>query len=591
MAVSTGLDHIYNAVILDDLETFVSIYEGSDQEEQHRILQGDVLITQVENDDDIHFVNIFNIRRLFHLAVCYCSERILQYMIDKGADPCQVDSFNNSALHYLALMSHLNHMDEASCISAYKILLSLVNKQHWRSLLWKEGRIGAYPIELAATFNCGELFQVIMNTEGVYLMEVTSCGIYDVCWYDVSHYEDLFSSLSRHNVSPLYGFATLDKSMEGLPHTGELFSSQIFQTWATLKIKSVMRCFMMVFILRLWYVCCFVLVDLLRCSYSTNVEDHTNGSYVPYCQNLPASKTATLLGHAYLILHSLASLSFTTCDILHSRKKKVMFIFKTPTGPKKPVVRYFFTLISEVVFTFMILCYECVCVYELTSGNAVNATVGRLLSAFCAIFASISVVYYLQFFETVGFFMVTAQQMLFDMKNFLITFIVFAMPYAYVMSSLISMEHWSQSRRNQTFVENVYFSSYLMSHYSVILMALNMVDFVDMELSDKTIVYIVHFLFIIVVPILLLNLLIAVFSTSVSQITEHKTINLTAHRLNLVWMLENSFSTLCPALLRLLHKDVFHKRKGRICFRIVRIRNGTRPVRPFRRKTIRRPKH
>ena len=67
-----------------------------------------------------------------------------------------------------------------------------------------------------------------------------------------------------------------------------------------------------------------------------------------------------------------------------------------------------------------------------------------------------------------------------------------------------------------------------------------------------------------------------VFNSSVAEITEHKTVVLTAQRLSNLWILENRMVMFCPWLLKLLYKDTFFMKNGRKCFRVVCARHESK---------------
>ena len=101
---------------------------------------------------------------------------------------------------------------------------------------------------------------------------------------------------------------------------------------------------------------------------------------------------------------------------------------------------------------------------------------------------------------------------------------------------------------------NHYFPNLPMSHYSVFISMINMVDYTSLEVENKTIIYILHLTFVVVIAILLLNLIIAVFSTLVAEISSnrHVIFNLTKHsvlRLSMDRMMK-----IMPHLVRWLQK-------------------------------------
>ena len=357
-------DKIYRAAINDDVNLFKSLYYSNVAKQKH-YLGGDLNLSTTETDIgvDISFVMIYNVTRLFHLAVCK-SKDILKFMIEEGADVTQADRSKHNALHVLCLMTYLDHVSEEQSIEAYDYLTSLIDTNDLKTLLHATGKVGARPIEIAATFNCGALFQKMMNTPDVYVVDTVPYGIYDISYYDVTDYEDVLSQTSRRAFSPIYIFTTLDLKMLPLSETARNFSSPIFQTWAALKLKTSSRYFTLFFLLRILLVLSFLLFDMLKCSYLcySNYKYHVN--FKPFCMNVKSPAVLVIVGKTFVLTQALGIALCAITSIINHHHKRNRWIFNTPSGPKSTMTFFMFYFVAELITAAFLTIHESLSIVE-----------------------------------------------------------------------------------------------------------------------------------------------------------------------------------------------------------------------------------
>ena len=85
------------------------------------------------------------------LAACFASKEIYDYLIDKGADPNQLDSNGNGLLHTLVINDKLEMFLYASNHPKLKADLTLKNNQ------------GLTPFNLAAKLAKSEIFEKMLE--------------------------------------------------------------------------------------------------------------------------------------------------------------------------------------------------------------------------------------------------------------------------------------------------------------------------------------------------------------------------------------------------------------------------------------------
>ena len=108
-------------------------------------------------------------------------------------------------IHYLIAVSHENETFESKAVQIYKQLLAELEVEDVRKLLMMEDTDGLRPLELAVHADCLQMFNVIINTPGVYLVNRQRKGLKEVSWYDITEYEDIrfWNKNTRPSKSPI----------------------------------------------------------------------------------------------------------------------------------------------------------------------------------------------------------------------------------------------------------------------------------------------------------------------------------------------------------------------------------------------------
>ena len=93
---------------------------------------------------------------------------------------------------------------------------------------------------------------------------------------------------------------------------------------------------------------------------------------------------------------------------------------------------------------------------------------------------------------------------------------------------------------------------------------LNMVNLRDMDVTEAASLYLLHFIYVFMVSVLLLNFLIAIFSDSVNIVNENHDVIHDIQRLSIICTTEERVSWICRRLYWYFHRRYFIHRNGKV---------------------------
>ncbi len=162
------------------------------------------------------------------------------------------------------------------------------------------------------------------------------------------------------------------------------------------------------------------------------------------------------------------------------------------------------------------------------------------------------------------------QRMVKDLWRFLFIFLLFTLPFIYTIYDIVQDSKLPAAYRNDSAV-NTYFPNLGTAHYSLFTAMFNMVPFASLEVGERTSLYILHALFTTIVIILLINLIIAVFSHSVSKVMSHEDVLLVIQNIGICWYVETRFMMFLPVLYNRIKHRIFPQHGDRLILKITTI--------------------
>ena len=203
----------------DRSEPFENILLDMDMDQKEALLNGFCEINQNEEDETRKATYMAKLKSLcrkkdkglrddtrpLFQCVTFGSFNILKVLLKHGADILQVAENQWNIIHYLIIVSRENENFEGKAVQIYKRLLSELAAEDVRKLLMMEDTDGLRPLELAVHAGCLQMFNAIVNTPGVYLVNRQRKGLKEVSWYDITEYEDgsFCNKVTRQSRSPI----------------------------------------------------------------------------------------------------------------------------------------------------------------------------------------------------------------------------------------------------------------------------------------------------------------------------------------------------------------------------------------------------
>ena len=361
-------------------------------------------------------------------------------MVDSGFDICQQDCHGNNVIHSLITQIFYNPELEDKMVKNFQHFVSLLTKDQLHSLLHAENMFLLRPLEFAAQQGACRMVMAIMDIPGIYLHRVEKYGVIQYRWYDVSDYEGC--EAMRQNKSPIFLLTYADT--RAIDSTGykDMHSTSQIQTWYDLKFKLNLPFIFVFFLLKLFYVTCYIVYDM-DISFYEHLIIRNNS--VPCEANFAFSLGPQVkwVLYTYLILHSTGIILSGVCHVVNHRMKSQWFWFYNIGGKKHVVTNdWFYQVINLFLAMFVMVAVtldfvEFVSIDSWMKNNVAISFLDttRVITPVLAIW---SLMYFVQLLPSIGHFVITIQAILGDLVHFSVVFILFLIPFMHTFQTIIN---------------------------------------------------------------------------------------------------------------------------------------------------------
>ena len=522
----------------------------------------------------------FRITHPWTLLVAFGAFKVIKLFLEyeEDMDVCQRDWWDNNIFHGLAYLCYLDCAREKEFVEIYIKLCSLLKPAHIKKLLYAENTGKKRPLEVAAHIGAFRMFAAMFETKGVYLVKTEVFRtFYKVHWYDVTEYEN-YSPSNRSKFSPLGYLVYIDRDHLAAATETNIFKTDPFHDWMQKKCKVFVPLMWAWFALRLSFILAFTLYDFSESDVNLELPGlmpHL-GSAVNFTLSTPCDVNLIPLPSSLRIALMGFLMIFCICVIISDIVESVFhFLFgsghfsKLPRRHKKYVVLIKMYRVNQL-FLMMTMLISLI-MRNVPTSNPELSTIKHILYTLVWASSIWSLLYFLQLIPFMGYFVITIQSMIVDLLRFIILFILILVPFAFSFHRI--------ARDSQTCDER--FKSIPLSMYTTFTVMLNMVNFANDPGGDFITNALIHVVFVFLVAILLLNFLIALFSQTVSDITEHQDAIIAIQELSLFLNLEFRFSWLLKkcSFYRKRMEKIFYVRDGRVYVTRVEVRCG-KPLTP-----------
>ena len=575
--VTKHVHEMWIKAIKEDTSDYVSRCLDSAGPERKRWLLDGSIYTESERDMLLRSSKKlclpgFHITKPLLLAVAFASRNVVEVFLEHGIDVCQVDVRDNNIIHALVNLSHLNETTEANMVKMYKWLFGRLNLESMRRLLFMENSTGMRPLELAANFGTFDMYSAIFDTKGIYLVKEEVCRqFFHVYWYDVTEYEG-HQSCKRWTKSPLFYLVFVDKRRLKSATSSGIYAMNPTKDWIDKKCQLNYPLVVVWAMLRALMCILFFLYDNTT---STDISGHpranstvSNRTERAACVNEPFYLTRSVRA-ALMMALMVTSAGICIGDVAEVtyilRKTDCSLALRTPKGRKNLVVHYQIYRVLQLLLGITVFISMTIAAVEQTTMTVhVSPSLKHLLYAFESFNMVWSMLYFFQLIPFMGHFVIAIQSMIGALSRFTIIFSLMVIPFALSFRRI--------ARDEPQCVKE--FGSITMSFYTTFTVMLNMVSLTEMY-NDTVGITVVHVCFVFLIAILLLNFLIALFSTSVAYASDHRGVILEVQRLSICWTLEYQFGHILEKVyFRRRIRDVFHCENGRVYVTKVCIKSG-----------------
>ncbi|KAI0231206.1 hypothetical protein LSAT2_018438 [Lamellibrachia satsuma] len=552
-----------SAIVSDNADQVDTILTAADESQRHLLLNGSF------DYQDEEFVrhNPYRFGRpVKPLSLCALSGalRVMHVLVDHGVHVKFQDACGHNFVHQLIYVAFFDESFEDFFVESYREMMRLTDLQTKRGLLFMESNIGLRPLEAASQHGVLGFVQAIMETEGVYLSRQIVRGLSVYQWYDVTEYES-FDVDNRRCVSPVRFLMTLDERKLKHSYVKQVYFDKPFGTWVSKKV-SVNRPVILVWaLLRLAHITAYYVFDMSIVSHTSATEKTSNVSNIEDMSTTPEyrlcefvspinlSKTPRRVLASYIIVHSMMILLWDIVVGWRTRRCPLSSrMRKTIDGKRKKVVA------SSI---FYVRCQQTLAVLF-----AIDATIkltgeesGWLVSGVrvvCMALSTWSLLYFVQLLPSIGYFVVAIQQMVREMFNFGVVYSIFF--FAAFHAFFVTV---NTSERQTCSGE---FSDMSQGIYSTFAIMLNLVDPAQLGLRHPGWIYVLHVSYILIVAILLINFLIAIMSSAMSEVALQRPIIERLQRLSVAITIESRIAHLVAPYYRAMQRRHFVYESDRI---------------------------
>ena len=459
---------------------------------------------------------------------------LVRTLLSRGVNLEACDSTEENVIHGLVRLSQ-NMPNRA--VAMYHELVEIVpDVVVLRAVLGQSNVEGWKPIELAARLGLPEMLQALMSTEGVYKISSAKYGMVRMVRYNVTEFE---GANAKTNKSLLYHLTDMDEAQLWRAQKCRLLSTEPFSRWIEMKFRSQFK--LLLSMIMVWGIFVFC--------YGISVTVFIQTGNPPY---IPMTFVAML------------STFFLAIELLHS-KANVMELVASAKGillkGHVPVTFTFAYRSLQLVFCVnvivILICLPFIKDHpEVLRGFVVTGTF------LCAL----STLFYLQVQPQVGHLLIILQKILFDSCTFFFMMLLIYLAFALSLL-LLHVQIPLPSPSNLTICDSpegfpTEFGAALYETFLLMFAVMAPKDLLFQSAIVPEMAVLMYMLLLIIVSIGLVNLLIAIMTKRIDDISQLKDDILKLERVSIILYMEQR----CQTKLLRICLQAFH----RLCRYILR---------------------
>ena len=477
------------------------------------------------------------------LAAIYNSRKVLQFLVEQQVNATGQTSHGNTYLHCLiAFASMASEEVELQAVDSAKYIQSLLSENDYKQILMAENEKGLRPLEFASHFGMFALFTSIFDSRPFYVARSMDHSFYTIQYYDITEY----IMGNRFSKSPPYTMMFLEEKSLKHSKMRDVFLADPMKTWFSALLYSNIPIIIAWCVLRMTFIGSFLKVLFLSAASAGNGEI---GPVTDVLQNqsnitLQMTKNSTDNGDInesleYLLLYtsifSFCTLSYDTVTSCVALFKSNRWLFETINGKKCTISKARFYEVTHHLTLSMVLVLGIVILLQNSTPQIEERVYFYLHTAsLTVIFAGVwSILFFFQLVPKINIYIFAIQNMLGKFMCFSFVLIFFFLAFSSVFY-ILAIDY-----------------CYGQTIYKTFELMLNIVNFK----MDDSILRILHVTFIFVMVFILLNIVIAIFTSAYNDVIQNGDVISKVQMLSIAGITEPVMTTLFPRLHNWLCKD------------------------------------
>ena len=474
------------------------------------------------------------------LVAMHDSHSVMQVLLEYGADVLQVNRNGNNMLHVLAALASTRTEDgEKEIVATARYIRDILEPSTYKKLLLTENADGLRPLELASHLGSFSLFMFYFDTPDVYVTREDDHILYKIQYFDITEYV----TGVRFYQSPLKGMMNVEEDRITSKQVEEMYLGGPMRSWLEAIYSVNIPLITIWAIFTAAYICLVLSCDM--------TIDNVCGHNTTY-QNTHSISVTTKRDIFWSM--NIISIIIIVIDIIELVQYIVFrprWLNRVVYGKKKPGMSQAFYRITHFLAVLVVAVVTTVSLNDHYK-NRISYNIGGY-GVVAAIYGFVwSVVYFLQILPVIGHYAMAVQRMLMDFVNFSILFLLFFVSYSVGFFHLLN--------KTRDLPE---FATFPSSLYGTFRVMLNMVDFRTVSEDISSDAYLLHISYVFMIAILLLNFLIAIFSSSYEQVNNHKETFIQMQVLSVAMTADQRFQTIFPKMRTYLLRRYFIHDNGR----------------------------
>ena len=470
------------------------------------------------------------------LAAIYNSRKVLRFLVERQVNATGVTSHGNNYLHCLIAFASMEIEDvELQAVDSAKYVQSLLSDNDYKQILMAENEKGWRPLELASHFGMFALFTSIFDSSPFYVAHSMDHSFYTIQFYDITEY----ITGNRFSKSPPYTMMFLEEKSLKHSRIRDVFLEDPMKTWFSALLYSNTPIIIVWCVFRMTLIGSFLKALFLSAALAGNgeigpVTDVLQNQSTNAVQMTNNSRDNDVINESleYLLFYtsivSFCTLLYDTVTCCVTLFKSNRWLFEKISGKKCVISKARFYEGIHCLTLSMMLGVGIITLLQ-TSRQKIEE---RLyfdvhMASLTVIFPGVwSILFFFQLVPKMNIYIFAIQNMLGKFACFSFVFIFFFFAFSSVF-----------------YILAVDFS-YGQTIYTTFELMLNIVNFK----IENGILRILHVTFIFVIVFILLNIVIAIFTSAYNDVIQNGDVISKVQMLSIVGITEPFMTTLFTRL-------------------------------------------